>query len=52
LGNALISAAEALADSEARRLGPREIVLIGDLQGSQLNQLQGYEWPKGNHGIH
>src|SRR6266404_610494 len=29
-------------------LGPRQIVLISDLQeGSRLEQLQGYEWPKG-----
>ena len=49
LGNALISAAEALADSEGKVFtGPRQIVLLSDLQeGSQLNQLQGYEWPKG-----
>ncbi len=49
LGNALISAAETLADNEGKpATGPREIVLVSDLQeGSQLDQLQGYEWPKG-----
>ena len=49
LGNALITAAETLADTAAKPvLGPRQIVLISDLQeGSRLEQLQGYEWPKG-----
>ncbi|HEU0038169.1 MAG TPA: BatA domain-containing protein [Verrucomicrobiae bacterium] len=49
LGIALISAAESLADSDGKQFtGPRQIVLLSDLQeGSQLNQLQGYEWPKG-----
>jgi hypothetical protein len=49
LGNALTTAAEALADSAAKPwLGPRQIVLLSDLQeGSRLDQLQGYEWPKG-----
>ena len=49
VGAALITAAEALADAEGRRAtGPREIVLIGDVQaGSHLDGLQGYEWPKG-----
>jgi hypothetical protein len=43
LGNALISAAEAFEDFA----GPRQIVLISDLQeGSRLDSLQGFEWPK------
>jgi aerotolerance regulator-like protein/VWA domain-containing protein len=49
LGNALITAAEALADTEGKAaFGRREIVLISDLQeGSRVESLQGYEWPKG-----
>jgi hypothetical protein len=49
LGNALISAAEALADTSGKLfMGRRQIVLVSDLQeGSRLEQLQGYEWPKG-----
>src|SRR6266404_7131550 len=49
LGDALISAAEALADTGGKQIsGRRQIVLISDLQeGSRLEQLQGYEWPKG-----
>jgi hypothetical protein len=49
LGNALISAAEALADHDAKSpVGPRQITLISDLkEGDRLDQLQGYEWPKG-----
>ncbi|MDO8541596.1 MAG: BatA domain-containing protein [Opitutaceae bacterium] len=57
LGNALIMAAEALAESETKGVdgrpvravdGPREIVLVSDLQaGSRLDTLQAYEWPKG-----
>ncbi len=49
LGDALITAAEALADTGGKtRAGPRKIVLITDLQaGSRLDQLQGYEWPQG-----
>ena len=50
LGNALITAAEALAetDGKAPSTGPREIVLVSDLQaGSRLDTLQAYEWPKG-----
>jgi hypothetical protein len=48
LGNALISAAEMLADTGGKTPGgPAEIVLITDLQeGSRLEALQGYEWPK------
>jgi hypothetical protein len=50
LGNALVTAAEALAENEDGKAapGPRGIVLIGDLQaGSRLDALQAYEWPKG-----
>lgn len=57
LGNALITAAEALAENENKAAGsgkpavhegPRQIVLISDLQaGSRLDALQAYEWPKG-----
>ncbi len=49
LGNALITAAEALAESDGRqRPGPRQIVLVSDLQaGSRLDALQAYEWPRG-----
>jgi hypothetical protein len=49
LGNALITAAEALAENDAKGApGPREIVLVSDLQaGSRLDTLQAYEWPKG-----
>ncbi len=53
LGNALITAVEALEeadsdDSAAQWSGPREIVLISDLQtGADLDSLQAYEWPEG-----
>ncbi|MBI3875114.1 MAG: BatA domain-containing protein [Verrucomicrobia bacterium] len=49
LGNALISAAEALEEKNAAPdLAQRQVVLITDLQeGSRLDALQGYEWPKG-----
>jgi hypothetical protein len=50
LGNALIAAAEALQDADKReqQVGPKRIVLITDLQeGSRLDGLQGYEWPRG-----
>lgn len=49
LGRALITAAENLSDTEGKSTtGPRQIVLVSDLQeGSRLDQLQGYEWPKG-----
>lgn len=48
LGNALIGAAEMLADTSGKTpAGPARIVLITDLQeGSRLEALQGYEWPK------
>ncbi len=49
LGNALITAAEALAEDDGKAApGPRQIVLISDLQtGSRLDSLQSFEWPKG-----
>ncbi len=49
LGNALITAAEALGESDAKSVpGPRQIFLVSDLQaGSRLDALQAYEWPKG-----
>ena len=49
LGNALITAAEVLAEDEGKTApGPRQIVLVSDLQsGSRLDALQAYEWPKG-----
>ncbi len=49
LGNALIAAAEMLADNSGKTFtGSRQIVLISDLQeGCRLDPLQGYEWPKG-----
>jgi hypothetical protein len=49
LGEAIISAAETLADTRGQAVtGPRQIVIISDLQeGSRMEQLQGYEWPKG-----
>jgi hypothetical protein len=50
LGNALIAGAEVIEDAEKREqhTGPRRIILITDLQdGSRLDGLQGYEWPRG-----
>ena len=50
LGNALVTAAEALTENEDGKAapGPRQIVLVSDLQaGSRLDALQAYEWPKG-----
>ena len=50
LGNALISAAETFEETGQKNQvsGPRRIVLISDLQeGSKLDGLQGYEWPRG-----
>lgn len=50
LGNALVTAAEALGENEDGKAspGPRQIVLISDVQaGSRLDALQAYEWPKG-----
>lgn len=50
LGQALVAAAEAVEDDEVhddrQRVGPRQIVLIGDVQqGSRLDALHAYEWP-------
>jgi hypothetical protein len=47
-GHAVMTAAEALADTEGKTGAvPGRIVLITDLQqGSRLDALQGYEWPK------
>jgi len=49
LGNALIQAAEMLAEAGGKTPSQRgRVELITDLQeGSHLEQLQGYEWPKG-----
>jgi hypothetical protein len=49
LGEAVINAAETLADTRGNAVtGPRQIIVISDLQeGSRIEQLQGYEWPKG-----
>jgi hypothetical protein len=49
LGNALITAAEALAENDTKRApGPRQVVLVSDMQaGSRIDALQAYEWPKG-----
>jgi len=49
LGDALITAAEALADTDAEKKfgGARQIFLVSDLKaGSRLDSLQAYEWPK------
>jgi hypothetical protein len=48
VGNALLTAAEALADpNSSAPSGPAQLYLITDLQeGSRLGGLQGYEWPK------
>jgi hypothetical protein len=51
LGNALVSAAEAIEDDEIndkqQQFGTHKIVLISDLQkGSSLDALQAYEWPE------
>ena len=49
LGDALITASEALADTDAEKKapGPRQIFLISDLKaGSSLESLQSYDWPK------
>ncbi|MEO5959078.1 MAG: BatA domain-containing protein, partial [Opitutaceae bacterium] len=49
LGNALITAAETLAEADAKAVpGPRQVILVSDMQaGSRLDALQAYEWPKG-----
>ena len=51
LGNALVSAAEAIEDDEVndeqQKFRTHQIVLISDLQkGSSLEALQAYEWPE------
>ncbi|UCC99607.1 MAG: BatA domain-containing protein, partial [Phycisphaerales bacterium] len=52
LGQALVAAAEAIEDDEVndgrQAIGIRQVVLISDLQqGSRLEALRAYEWPKG-----
>jgi hypothetical protein len=49
MANALIRSAEAVADTKGKSaIEQGEIVLITDLQeGSHLESLQGYEWPRG-----
>ena len=48
LDSAMLHAAELLDQSAKDGPHPREIVVIGDLQeGSRLDALQGYEWPRG-----
>lgn len=47
LGSALVQAAEILADTGAAPAAS-ELILISDLQqGSHLEPMQGYEWPRG-----
>jgi hypothetical protein len=51
LGNALITAAEAIEDDEIndrQQIGQSRIVLISDLQkGSNIDALNTYQWPQG-----
>ena len=51
LGNALVTAAEAIEDDEVstqQPIGRSRIVLISDLQeGSNIDALHNYEWPEG-----
>ena len=51
LGNALVTAAEAIEDDEVstqQPIGQNQIVLISDLQqGSNIDALHNYEWPGG-----
>jgi hypothetical protein len=53
LGQALVAAASALEEARTDNAqqparGPRQVVLISDLaEGSRLDALQAYEWPKG-----
>lgn len=50
LGDALTAAAETItdADKQGKSGGTRRIILISDLQeGSRLDTLQGYDWPRG-----
>jgi hypothetical protein len=49
LGGALVAAAETLAETTGKSPSPglRQIIVISDLQeGSRLEALQNYEWPK------
>jgi hypothetical protein len=50
LGAALLQASEAFEDKEQQQTRPgiRRIVVVTDLQeGSRLDRLQGFEWPRG-----
>ncbi len=52
LGQALVMAGEAIQEKQAepdeQPLAKREILVVSDLQkGSQLGEVQGYEWPTG-----
>ncbi|GAB1488374.1 BatA domain-containing protein [Opitutaceae bacterium] len=48
LGDAVVTAAEMLLDSDIANPGPRRIVLISDLQaGSRIDALSSFEWPQG-----
>jgi hypothetical protein len=50
LGEALSTAAEAFAeaDEQGQNIGRRQLVVVTDLQeGSRLDGLQGYDWPRG-----
>ncbi len=51
LGNALVTAAEAIEDDEVstqQPIGQSQVVLISDLQeGSNIDALHNYEWPEG-----
>jgi hypothetical protein len=53
LGNALAAAVETIEDTSRRdaqrpATGPRRIIVISDLQeGSHLDGLQGFDWPRG-----
>ncbi len=48
LGSALVTAADALAEAASPTATRRQVIVISDLQaGSNLQALQGYEWPKG-----
>jgi len=50
LGSALVTAAETLADTTGKPAvqAVRQVIVVSDLQeGSRLEPLQNYEWPKG-----
>ncbi|MEW4488399.1 BatA domain-containing protein [Thalassoglobus sp. JC818] len=48
LGNALIYAADLLAQNSERKISRRQIVVVSDFQeGSHWEVLRGYEWPEG-----